>query len=122
MSLFKAAFYFFALIALIVSLIVLTVTSSEACRNIKTPLGSGVCASIRNCDRIRCTIPGGQLNCYRSRLNNCQLLTPCQLARVNCRRGRDNRLERTSYRACAGMRAGQALQRCRPTERSSHHK
>lgn len=98
----------------------LIATSSLACRNIKISQDSGVCAPIRkprdasdNCNRIRCTIPQGQIRCYRSKKNNCQLLTSCQLARVNCRRGRSNRLQLTNNCACDGMQPGQKLQKCR---------
>ncbi|XP_037809846.1 uncharacterized protein LOC119602404 [Lucilia sericata] len=103
----------------------LTSTRRSLCRNIKSPLGSGPCALRRRpratrpeCNRIRCTIPSKRLDCYRSRRNNCRLLTSCQLARANCRRGRGNALRRTDSRACAGLKRGGRYQKCRPIPKS----
>ncbi|XP_058977487.1 uncharacterized protein LOC131800443 [Musca domestica] len=92
------------------------------CRNIKSPNGRGKCAPAHprsprsatpNCNRLKCRSPSKVLRCYRSKKNNCQLLTACQLQRVNCQRGRSNLLSWTDTHRCAGMKAGQKLQKCK---------
>ncbi|XP_073829148.1 uncharacterized protein [Musca autumnalis] len=97
------------------------------CRNIKSPNRKGKCAPAHprhprstrpDCNRLKCRNPSKLLLCYRCKKNMCQLLTPCQLERVNCLRGRSNRLNLTDYRHCAGMRAGQKLQRCKKVHKS----
>ncbi|XP_046801508.1 uncharacterized protein LOC124418662 [Lucilia cuprina] len=105
----------------------LTTTSLALCRNIKGRLGSGRCAIRKRrprslkprCNRLNCPSGSTKLNCYSDKQNRCQLLTPCQLARANCRRDQRNLLEWVDLRRCAGMRAGQKLRKCRPGPRRS---
>ncbi|XP_061395270.1 uncharacterized protein LOC133336984 [Musca vetustissima] len=97
------------------------------CRNIRAPNGKGKCAppprrprsTKPDCNRLKCRNPSKVLRCYRCKKNMCQLLTPCQLERVNCLRGRSNRLTWTDTRRCAGMKGGQKLQRCKAIRKKS---
>ncbi|XP_075157058.1 uncharacterized protein LOC142230290 [Haematobia irritans] len=90
------------------------------CRNIKAPNKQGPCAKVRpprasrpDCSRLKCSNPSNTLSCYRCSHNLCQLLTPCQLQRVNCERGESNRLNLADMRHCAGMRRGERLRKCK---------
>uniref|UniRef100_A0A1I8PQM4 Uncharacterized protein n=1 Tax=Stomoxys calcitrans TaxID=35570 RepID=A0A1I8PQM4_STOCA len=95
------------------------------CRNIRAPNKRGACAKpVRSprstpidCSSLRCTNPSKELKCYRCSHDLCQRLTPCQLQRINCERGRSNRLTLANSFQCAGMKRGQSLQKCKPIRR-----
>uniref|UniRef100_A0A1I8PQX8 GDNF/GAS1 domain-containing protein n=1 Tax=Stomoxys calcitrans TaxID=35570 RepID=A0A1I8PQX8_STOCA len=94
-------------------------TDEIMCRDLKEMLG--FCAlAIRkrrsvtsNCRNLKCSILSKTLNCYSSKDSKCQLLTNCQIKRINCERGRANRLKLDDMRRCEDMSAGQALRKCK---------
>ncbi|KAM7349696.1 uncharacterized protein ACRADG_008543 [Cochliomyia hominivorax] len=105
----------------------ITSISLALCRNIKSSVGQGRCAIRKHFSRalkprfgrLKCPAGSKKLNCYSDKKNRCQLLTPCQLERINCLRGRNNLLEWVDSRRCHGMKSGQKLRKCRPGPRRS---
>lgn len=72
-----------------------------------------------DCLKLKCDNPSKKLLCVRSKKGNCQLLTICQVSRVNCQRGPQNVLNRVDARQCAGMKSGQRLRKCKSVPKKS---
>ncbi|XP_037932622.1 uncharacterized protein LOC119667474 [Teleopsis dalmanni] len=93
-------------------------TSQSRCRNIQKD-GSGLCAGRgkrstkeERCNKLRC--PAKKIvSCYRSKANNCRLMSNCQARRANCLRDSWNQIMITRRERCRGMKLGQKARQCR---------
>ncbi|KAM7346988.1 uncharacterized protein ACRADG_006684 [Cochliomyia hominivorax] len=72
-----------------------------------------------DCLKLTCQDRSKTLLCVSSPKNNCQLLTACQVSRVNCQRGPKKALRKVDRSLCKGMRAGQKLRKCKSVPKKS---